>query len=47
MPPIKIDGEVEYEVAAIKGHRERNGELKYLTSFAGYNSSEDMWLSEL
>ena len=27
MPPIEIDGEAEYEVAAIKGHRECNGEL--------------------
>ena len=23
VPPIEIDGEAEYEVAAIKGHRER------------------------
>ena len=27
VPPIEIDGEAEYEVAAIKGHRETNGEL--------------------
>ena len=47
MPPIEIDGEAEYEVAAIKGHRVRNGEIQYLTSFTGYDSSEDMWLSEL
>ena len=47
MPPIEIDGEAEYEVDAIKGHRVRNGEIQYLTSFTGYDSSEDMWLSEL
>ena len=27
MPLIEIDGEAEYEVAAIKGHRVRNGEI--------------------
>ena len=27
MPPIEIDGEAEYEVAGIKGHRECNGEF--------------------
>ena len=27
VPPIEIDGEAEYEVSAIKGHRQRNGEL--------------------
>ena len=25
--PIDIDGKAEYEVAAIKGHRVRNGEI--------------------
>ena len=45
VPPIKIDGEVEYKVASIKGHCERNGELQYLTLFVGFDSSEDMWLT--
>ena len=27
MLPIEIDGEAEYEVSGIKGHREQNGEL--------------------
>ena len=27
VPPIEINGEAEYEVAGIKGHRECNGEL--------------------
>ena len=45
--PIEIDREAEYEVAGIKGHREWNDELWYLTLFVGYDSSEDMWLSEL
>ena len=27
VPPIELDGELEYEVAAIKGHRVSRGEL--------------------
>ena len=27
VPPIEIDGEAEYEVAGIKGHRECNEEV--------------------
>ena len=42
VPPIEIDGEAEYEVSEIKGHRERQGEMQYLTSFVGFDSSEDM-----
>ena len=45
VPSIKIYGEVEYEVSEIKGHREHQGEMQYLTSFVGFDSSEDMWLS--
>ena len=35
----------QHEVAEIKGDRERQGEIQYLTSFVGFDSSEDMWLS--
>ena len=45
MPPIEIDGKVEYKVAEIKGHREHQVEMQYLTPFAGFNSSKDMCLS--
>ena len=45
VPSIKIDGEAEYEVSEIKGHRERQGEMQYLTLSVGFDSSEDMWLS--
>ena len=44
MPPIKTDGKVEYQVAEIKGHCERQGDMQYLTSFVGFDSLEDMWL---
>ena len=43
--PIEINGEAEYEVSKIKGHREHQGEMQYLTSFVGFNSLEDMCLS--
>ena len=42
MLPIDIDGKSEYDVSDIKGHRERNGEVQYLTLFVGCDSSEDM-----
>ena len=45
VPSIEIDGKAEYEVAEIKGHCERQGEMQYLTSFVGFDSSEDMGLS--
>ena len=45
LPPIKIDGKAEYKVSEIKGHHECQGEMQCLTLFAGFDSSEDMWLS--
>ena len=47
MPLVEIDGEAKYKVGEIKGHRIHNGEVWYLMSFAGFDSSEDMWLTEL
>ena len=44
-PSIKIDGKAEYKVSEIKGHREHQNEMQYLTLFVGFDSSEDMWLS--
>ena len=45
VPSIKIDGKAEYEVSNIKDHCERQDKMQYLTSFVGFDSSEDMWLS--
>ena len=45
LPSIEIDGEAEYEVSEIKDHRERQGKMQYLTSFVGFDSSEDIWPS--
>ena len=44
-PPVDIDDETEYEVHCIKDHRLHRNELQFLTSFIGFDSSEDMWLS--
>ena len=45
VPSIEIDGKAEYKVSEIKGHRERQGKMQYLTLFVGFDSSEEMWLS--
>ena len=45
VPSIKIYGKAEYKVSEIKSHHERQGEMQYLTSFVGFDNSEDMWLS--
>ena len=44
-PPVEVDDKVEYEVHRIKAHHLHRNELQFLTSFIGYDSSEDMWLS--
>ena len=43
--PVDIDDETEFEVHRIKAHRLHRNELQFLTSFVGFDSSEDMWLS--
>ena len=45
VPPMEIDGGAEYKLSEIKCHSEHQGEMQYLTSFVGFDSSEDMWLS--
>ena len=45
VPPVQIDSEDEYKVEGIKGHQKRNSKMQYLTSFMGYDASEDMWLN--
>ena len=42
MPPIQVDGEVEYKVAEVKGHHEEQDEMRFLTLFVGFDSSEDI-----
>ena len=45
VPAVEIDGELEYEIAAIKVHLLSCGELQFLVSFVGYDASEDLWMS--
>ena len=45
VPPVELDGELEYEIAAIKGHCVSCGELWFLVSFVGYDAFEDLWMA--
>ena len=45
VPPIEVDGDVEFEVEAILKHRQIRGEDQYLVRRRGYDQSEDMRLN--
>ena len=45
-PPVEVEGQEEFEIASIKGHRDHSGERQFLVGFIGYDASEDMWLNE-
>ena len=44
--PIIVDGELEWEIEAIKSHWTVHGKQQYLVSWAGVDSSEDQWVLE-
>ena len=46
IPPIDVDGDVEFEVETILKHRQIRGEDLYQVRWKGYDQSEDMWLNE-
>ena len=46
IPPIDINGDVEFKVDAILKHRQIRGEDQYLVRWKGYDQSEDMRLNE-
>ena len=41
-PPVKIDGEKEYEVEEILDRQERRGKTKYLGKWKGYTVEENI-----
>ena len=45
-PPVLVDGEPQYEVDRIIGHRVTRGGLKYIVRWLGYGPEEDSILSE-
>ncbi len=42
-PPVKVDGEKEYEVEEILNRQERRGITKYLVKWKGYTVKENTW----
>jgi len=41
LPPVKVDGEKEYEVEEILDRQERRGITKYLVKWKGYTVEEN------
>jgi len=41
-PPVKVDGEKEYEVEEILDRQERKGKTKYLVKWKGYTVEENI-----
>ena len=42
-PPVKVDGEKEYEVEEILDRQERRDKTKYLVKWKGYIAEENTW----
>ena len=42
-PPVKVDGEKEYEVEEILDRQERRGKMKYLVKWKEYTAEENIW----
>jgi hypothetical protein len=45
-PPDLINGQEEYEIDAILGHRRRGNTIEYLTKWKGYGSNDNTWEPE-
>ena len=43
-PPIVVDGEEDYEVEAILGHRDRRRRREYLVKWVGYPDLDNTWV---
>ena len=44
--PVELDGQLEYEVEAIKAHRKQGRRLKFLVQWLGYSSAHYECLKE-
>ena len=44
--PVELEGQLEYEVAGIKAHRQRGRRREFLVQWLGYSSAHDEWLKE-
>ena len=42
-PPVKVDGEEEYEVEEILDRQEKRGKTRYLVKWKGYMAEENIW----
>ena len=40
-PPVKVDGEKEYEVEKILDRQEKRGKIRYLVKWKGYMAEEN------
>ncbi len=45
-PPVLVDGEPEWEVERIVGHRDTRRGIRYTVRFQGYGPEEDLGLYE-
>ena len=43
---MELDGQLEYEVEAIKAYRKQGRKLEFLVQWLGYSSAYDEWLKE-
>ena len=45
-PPVVIDGENEYEVKEVIGHKDTNAGRQYLVKWVGYSALHNTWEPE-
>ena len=43
---VEVEGEQEYKIKIIVGHRLFRGQPQFMVYFIYYNASENMWMAE-